>query len=120
LAFANAGHPPLIIIHADCSAEIVNTRGRLISDYIPANCEDIEVQLHDNDIIVLYTDGIIEERSGDELFGEERFIDILKSRCLAPAGELCNSVYNALIEFKGDAMLDDDFTILVMRFRKKR
>ena len=119
LVFANAGHPPLIIIRADCSAEMVNTMGRLISDHIPGNCEDVGVQLYDQDIVVLYTDGIIEERSGDELFGEERFIGILKSRCHDPVAELCNGVYNALVEFKGNAMLDDDFTVLAMRYRKK-
>ncbi len=116
LLFANAGHPPIIIIRADGTAETINTQGRLISDYIVTNCEDVELTLYDNDIVVLYTDGIIEERCGDELFGEERFIDILKSRCHSPVEELCNGVYNTLIEFKGNAMFDDDFTILVMRY----
>ncbi len=120
LVFANAGHPPLIIIRADCSTEIVNTRGRLISDYIPSNCEDVALTLQDNDIVVLYTDGIIEEHHGDELFGEERFISVLKSRCHGPVGELCDEVYQSLIEFKGNAMFEDDFTILAMRYRAKR
>ncbi len=117
LLYANAGHPPLVIIRSNGTAEFVNSKGRLISDFMPANCEDVEVTLHDEDIIVMYTDGIIEERSGDGLYGEERFIDILKSSCTKPVDELCNAVYNSLVEFKGNAMLNDDFTILAMRYR---
>jgi phosphoserine phosphatase RsbU/P len=120
LVYANAGHPPLIIIRSNGTTEFVNTRGRLISDYIPANCEDAEVALHDNDIVVLYTDGIIEERCGEEMFGEERFINVLKSHYNSSVDELCNAVYNSLIEFKGNAMLTDDFTILAMRYMVKR
>ncbi len=120
LVYANAGHPPLIIVRAGGTVELVTSKGRLISDYIPSNCVDVVVELHDNDIVILYTDGIIEGRHGDEFYGEERFIGILKSKCRTPVDELCNAVYNSLIEFKGNAMLDDDFTILAMRYMAKR
>lgn len=116
---ANAGHPPLIIIRANGTAEFVQSKGRLISGYIPSNCEDVGLTLHDNDLLVLYTDGIIEERNDREMFGERRFLDVLLSNRGGPVDMLCNAVYNSLVEFKGNAMLDDDFTILAMRYRAK-
>jgi phosphoserine phosphatase RsbU/P len=120
LICANAGHPPLIIIRSNGTTEFLNAKGRLISDYIPTNCEDIELDLHDNDIVVLYTDGIIEEHNNEEMYGENRFLNILKSNRKSPVDTLCNAVYNSLIEFKGNAMLDDDFTILAMRYVAQR
>ena len=116
LVCANAGHPPLIIMRSAGPIEFVNSKGRLISDYIPPNCEDTEIELHDNDIVVLYTDGIIEEHNNDEMFGEGRFLDILESNRNGPVDALCNAVYDSLVEFKGNAVLDDDFTILAMRY----
>ncbi len=120
LVYANAGHPPLIIVRSDGTIEQVKTKGRLMSDYIRPNCEDAEIPLHDNDIIVMYTDGIIEERAGDVFYGEERFFGVLQSSRRGTVEELCSTVYNSVIEFKGNTMFDDDFTILAMRFRSKR
>ena len=109
----------LIIIRADGTADTVKSKGRLISGYIPSNCEDVGLNLHDNDILILYTDGILEERNDCEMFGEKRFLEILVSNRSGPIDTLCNAVYNSLVEFKGNAMLDDDFTILAMRYRAK-
>lgn len=120
LVFANAGHPPLVIIRSDGTAEFLKSKGRLICDYIPALCEDVEVDLHNNDIVVLYTDGIIDESKNHEMYGEGRFVDILVANRSGPLEVLCNAVYDSLIEFKGDVMLDDDFTILAMRYVSRR
>ncbi|MBP7734347.1 MAG: SpoIIE family protein phosphatase [Spirochaetes bacterium] len=120
LVYANAGHPPLIIVRSGGIIELVKTKGRLMSDHIQPDCEDAAVPLHDNDVIVLYTDGIIEERAGDVFYGEERFFKVLRSSHRGTVEELCSAVYNSVIDFKGNNMFDDDFTILAMRYRSKR
>ncbi len=116
---ANAGHPPLIIVRSDGMIEIINSQGRLISDYFEPDCEEKEIDLHAGDILVLYTDGITEEYINGEFYGEERFVEVLKSNSGHSVDALCNAVYDALIEFKGDPTLNDDFTILAMRYMPK-
>jgi phosphoserine phosphatase RsbU/P len=115
--FANAGHPPLVLIRANGTAELIGAKGRMISDIGPPGCVDHELFLNDNDMIILYTDGIIEERLGNEFYGEDRFIGILKHNYMSSPELLCNAVVDSLIDFKGNPAMDDDLTILALRYK---
>lgn len=115
--FANAGHPPLIILRADGTAEPVGAKGKLISDIAPPDCEELEFFLNENDMVILYTDGIIEEKTENEFFGEDRFIDILKLNYRSSPEFLCGAVINSLIQFKGNTAMDDDLTIIAIQYK---
>jgi serine/threonine protein phosphatase PrpC len=75
-------------------------------------------QLQPGDLLLLYTDGVIEARSPDgEFFGVERLVDLV-ARALAagmPAPETMRRVVHALLEHQaGD--LDDDATLLLVEW----
>ena len=75
-------------------------------------------QLQPGDMLLLYTDGVIEARSPDgEFFGQDRLVDLV-ARALAaelPAPETMRRVVHALLEHQaGD--LDDDATLLLVEW----
>ena len=75
-------------------------------------------QLQPGDMLLLYTDGVIEARSPEgEFFGQERLVDLV-SRHLGsrlPSPEVMRRVVHALLDHQaGD--LDDDATLLLVEW----
>jgi serine/threonine protein phosphatase PrpC len=73
-------------------------------------------QLEPGDMLLLYTDGVVEARSpSGEFFGQERLVDLVTRNLAAglPAPETMRRVTQALLEHQsGD--LDDDATLLLV------
>jgi sigma-B regulation protein RsbU (phosphoserine phosphatase) len=68
------------------------------------------------DLIVLYTDGIIEATDeAGELFGVERLCDELERRRTAPVHEIRNEILGAVRDFQ--AAPRDDATLVVLRYQ---
>ena len=75
-------------------------------------------QLQPGDMLLLYTDGVIEARSpGGEFFGQDRLIDLVARNLAAglPAPETMRRVIHALLDHQA-ADLDDDATLLVVEW----
>jgi serine phosphatase RsbU (regulator of sigma subunit) len=75
-------------------------------------------QLQPGDMLLLYTDGVIEARSPDgEFFGQDRLVDLVARNLAAglPAPETMRRVVHALLDHQaGD--LDDDATLLLVEW----
>jgi Stage II sporulation protein E (SpoIIE) len=75
-------------------------------------------QLQPADMLLLYTDGVIEARSPDgEFFGQDRLVDLVTRNLAAglPAPETMRRVVHALLDHQaGD--LDDDATLLLIEW----
>lgn len=116
--FANAGHNPPLVRHADGGFEYLKSR----AGFILAGMEGIkyrlqELQLQPGDIIFLYTDGVTEAtNASNELYGEERLQKILNSRDFDSMEELCTAVRQDVDKFVGDAEQFDDITMLAFKY----
>src|SRR5262249_31391308 len=81
--------------------------------------EEERLALAAGDRIVLYTDGVTEAaREGNEMFGEQRLIDLVAA--LPPelaAREAVERILAGLREFLGEAEAGDDVTVMVLRVR---
>jgi PAS domain S-box-containing protein len=70
----------------------------------------------ENDLLVLYSDGITENRSNDnELFGIERFTALLEKHAELPTAEIVKKIETALRQFCDCANFADDVTCIVIR-----
>ena len=68
------------------------------------------------DLLVLYSDGILEAANGaDEQFGEKRVRAVVRSNFDQPAEEIRNRILTAVRDFTGDVQAADDQTLLVIR-----
>jgi len=112
LEYVNAGHPAPIVRRADGEPLFLETTGPLISSALAdvAPVQNI-VSLDADDLIVLYTDGLIEARGTEGFFGKERLVSLVTRDC-APGGELLEQILGALAEFSGSRPYQDDVTLV--------
>ncbi len=119
VTYANAGHNPPLVRHADGSFEYLKTR----AGFVLAGMEGIrykkwEIQLEKGDLIYLYTDGVTEAaNTKNELFGEERLQTVLNENSGASPEVLLKVITNSLQNFVGEAAQSDDITMLALQYK---
>lgn len=123
LYFSNAGHPPLLIKRAGNNEwEVLNfenpsQNANLILGVIENTCYDREsVILQSNDLIFLYTDGVIETRDkAGQLFGVNRLIDLLNKNSSGSVQAIKTCVLDSLLDFAGGHLDHDDVTMATLK-----
>ncbi len=120
LRFASAGHNEMILMHRDGSYDLLWGRGAPLG-VIPSEETSYatkEVSIEEGDLLVLYTDGIVEAVNPEnEEFGLDRFIGILRDIKDYPLSEVITRVYQNIQDFAEGMPQYDDFTLLAMRYR---
>lgn len=115
--YASAGHNPAVLVRANGETELIRDSGLILGILKVAAYEDRAVQLHDGDVLVLYSDGISEAtRAGeDEEFGEDRLCRVLGANAHLPAAQMIDVVLRARAHFTHHAPNFDDATLVVVR-----
>ncbi|MEH0158079.1 GAF domain-containing SpoIIE family protein phosphatase [Limibacter armeniacum] len=77
-----------------------------------------EWRYEEGDVMILYTDGIVEAQREDsrEQFGYDRLRDFLQQNNSLPVKEICDKLFEEIFDFLGERRLQDDFTLIVIRF----
>ena len=75
------------------------------------------IEYESGDVIILYTDGITETMNRNrDMFGEERFIELIENNADKPLGELKDIIKKTTDIFRGRYdMLEDDYTLMLIR-----
>ncbi|MCH7398499.1 serine/threonine-protein phosphatase [Belliella sp. DSM 107340] len=123
--YSRAGHCPTL--HYDSTSESCEylsidgmglgiLRNQLYEKYV----YEKELFLNKNDILVLFTDGIVEAKNeNSEEFGYERLKKVLCKFHHLSAEEIQQKIIDQVYEFIGLSTLpDDDYSILVIKFIK--
>ncbi|MFJ3221542.1 SpoIIE family protein phosphatase [Kitasatospora sp. NPDC086801] len=109
---ARAGHPPPALVHPDGRAELLDLPAGPPLGVGGMPFEATEVLLPQGSSLVLYTDGLVEDRTRDIGSG----LDILTASLAHPGRspqEVCEAVLDALLS----ARQTDDIAVLVARTR---
>ena len=120
--FANAGHNPPVLKHADGSFDYLKTR----TGFILAGMEGIryragEITLSPGDRLFLYTDGVTEATNTEnQLYGEDRLLTFLNANVSAEATELLPALKADIDEFVGEAPQFDDITMLMLDYKPQK
>lgn len=116
-AFVDCGHNPLIHLPSKTGRCRLVKGGNLPMGMIEKEeYRQAEFAVDENDLLVLYSDGITENRSpGDELFGIERFSALLEKHAALPTEAIVEKIEAALMEFCGCTNFEDDVTCIVIR-----
>lgn len=123
--FARAGHNPVIKLNArNGDIQELCPRGIGIGlvkgDSFDNNIEEKELTVREDDLLVLYTDGIVEALNEQhEFFGTQRLNDLLKEYRNWPAVKILQNISKDLHEFIGDSRQHDDMTMLIMKLQGK-
>ncbi len=118
LQFVNAGHnPPLIKRGKNGFSYFKSKAGFVLAGMDGIRYKIQEIQLEPGDVIFLYTDGITEATNADnQLFGEERLLELLNSREFDDMKTMCEIVRTDIDNFVGTNPQFDDITMLAVKF----
>jgi sigma-B regulation protein RsbU (phosphoserine phosphatase) len=120
LRYVNAGHPPPLLVRvgeaSKAHVERLDKGGPVVGLLPKATYEHGEAALNPGDILLLYSDGVIEaaDASGKE-FGEQRLLRILEANRHGAAAEIESLILEQVRSHVGDRPFDDDVTLLVVR-----
>ncbi|HEY6337674.1 MAG TPA: PP2C family protein-serine/threonine phosphatase [Candidatus Sulfotelmatobacter sp.] len=117
LRYVNAGHNPPVLLRHDGSVQWLEPGGAPVGMFPDSSYEESVVQLSSGDLVIAYTDGMIEAtNSAGEEWGVE---SLLKAAAdCGPkadnAEDLVRSIFNSLDDFSGGCQADDA-TLAVLR-----
>ena len=114
--YANCGHSPAILIRKDGKVEKLESDGPPLGLFDDARYQPGEIVLARGDLLLLYTDGVVETaRADDTEFGLERLATLACDSRHMSADAVVSEIVRAAREFSGLATFDDDFTLLAIR-----
>jgi len=119
LKYINAGHcPPLLMKAGHGNAVLRLTAGGPVLGLLPhAVYQQGSVRLDPGDVLMLYSDGIVEAtNTNDEEFGEMRVVEIARN-CFGHTAEgIRDAILTSVEAFTGRAVPEDDRTICVIAY----
>lgn len=114
LRHASAGHPAAWLWQ-DSEMRALRSTGPLLTLDPSATYYSRELPLAPNDLVLLYTDGLTEARSGGQLFGEERIAAIVRRDPGQETSVLCKQLLEAARDFASEPVTDDIAILAVRR-----
>ncbi|MHB8840909.1 MAG: SpoIIE family protein phosphatase [Candidatus Aquicultor sp.] len=116
LTYCNAGHPPAIIKRKNSSVDILDVYSPIIGAFAGLRYYNGEVTLDAGEILVLYTDGVIEARSDGKFFEEHRLIEFVKGIGAVSAKEVPQLLLEEVLRFTG-GRLSDDVVVFTLAYK---
>jgi sigma-B regulation protein RsbU (phosphoserine phosphatase) len=123
LTVARAGHCPVLLVR---NGKVDNIRpmgiglGLNYGSQFRASLEETEIDLRENDMIALYTDGITESKNLEmEDFGEKNFEQILLSNSDKSVDEISNEVIKEITLFSKQGTQHDDITLIILKWKSR-
>lgn len=119
VTYTNAAHHPLLIYrHKTKSTETIDTEGLPVGIDKDTKYGQKRTKLYTGDVIVLYTDGIIEAMNlRGEQYTSERFTKLIMEVAHLTSKEIVKAIKDDLAMFVGAAKQHDDQTLLVMKMK---
>lgn len=115
LTYCNAGHnPPLLFSKGEIRH--LDQGGTVVGLFEQWKFEQEVVPLEPNDLVLFYTDGIVEaENVQDEPFGEDRLIDLVRGNLFLTSDDLQNLIFDELSQWTTGTEQRDDMTVVVVK-----
>ncbi|MFH1197581.1 MAG: PP2C family protein-serine/threonine phosphatase [bacterium] len=116
--YANAGHPPPIFIKAKTKEiSYLQSTGPLLGPAPSSKYETDHINFNDGDVLVIYSDGVVESANAKfEFYEEKRLIKKLLSVHHKTPKEIALAILEDVIKFSTpNSMYQDDKTLVVIK-----
>ncbi|MFQ5708355.1 MAG: SpoIIE family protein phosphatase [bacterium] len=128
LNYASAGHNPMILYRGSTKKTYyLNPKGFPIGIQLPEKhlfrnyIQSDTIQLAEDDILMVYTDGITEAmNSNRELFGEERLLHVMRNYGHLPAVPFVEKLKESIHSFTEGCPQYDDITLVAIKEESSR
>jgi phosphoserine phosphatase RsbU/P len=119
LLYINAGHNPPLLLRADGTSRLLDQSGLPLGVFDNSRYSESVVEFLSGDILVLYTDGVVEASNArDEQFGLARLQQVVSAASDRRAYEIVQLITSAVSEHSFDMDgPDDDLTVLVIKIK---
>jgi sigma-B regulation protein RsbU (phosphoserine phosphatase) len=117
LTYSNGGHLPPILISKDGSVHPLTCSGTVVGLFEHLTYPETTIELHRDDLILAYSDGVTEPENDYGEFGEERLIQIVRENRHLPLARITELVTAAVDDWIGDNEQPDDITLVLARAR---
>lgn len=115
---ASAGHPPIVVAHADGTAEMIELYAPPLGVRLPVEIPQRSIDFAPGDLFVLHSDGIYETLSAEgETYGIDRLMQMVRENVGLDAEALRDAILADLDRFRGRAVPEDDVTLVVAKVR---
>jgi len=116
LTYSNAGHNYPFLLDREGGVEILEKGGTVLGAFDDFVYEEETIKLNSGDLLLLYTDGITEAMNEkDEMFEEERLLNLLKENRGISAQELSQKIVDSVLSFQGSTPQSDDLTLVLLK-----
>ncbi|MDQ3011657.1 MAG: SpoIIE family protein phosphatase [Acidobacteriota bacterium] len=122
LRYTNAGHnPPLLLrakINGEKKVECLDRGGTVLGLFYDVEYEDVELTLESGDVLVAFTDGLVEACNPEgEEFSEERVRQLLLRNAHLSAAEIEQQMLRAAKAWTHEAEQEDDLTLVIFKVK---
>ena len=122
MRFANAAHnPPLLWKSSDQKIIKLDAEGFVLGLQKEAEYQCSEIKLSENDLVLYYTDGVIDtSNSLGDRFDEKKLIKIFTRLCKQSftSQEILNKIFKKLDDFTGqNRHLEDDASMVIFQLK---
>jgi len=114
MTLAAGGHPLPWVVRADGTVTQVGTAGLIVGVFPQIDARDDVIDLAVGDAVVLYTDGVVEERDDEgRTFGQDSLKEVLQQAAGLSAAETVDRIVGAVNAFSGREPRDDMAVVAV-------
>ncbi len=114
LTMTNSGNPYPYWAKEDRFLEVTSVPMAVLPDQ---SYPSISIKFEKNDLLIMYTDGLVEARKNSDLYGEERVRAFVKKHSRLDLKKLLNRLVEEARNFSGDNLTDD---MLIIGLRKTK
>ncbi|NRA89827.1 MAG: SpoIIE family protein phosphatase [Simkaniaceae bacterium] len=116
LLYTNCGHFPALLLRSDGKLEKLTTKGMALGVIPFDTVETKEVQLETGDILMFYTDGVVEAHNeAQEMFGEETLTNSFQVKKDLSPKEIVDTMIEEVALFAEGTPQHDDLTIVILK-----
>jgi phosphoserine phosphatase RsbU/P len=113
--YTNAAHPPPLLYRPDEDRfDELTTTGGMVGAVQEMDYREEKVRIERGDILALFTDGVTEARTSDDMLESEGVQEVMRGMGGATARQVADAIYNRAVDFSSN-QLKDDLAIVVIK-----
>ncbi len=116
LLYSNAGHnSPMVYRAHDRSIDLLEATGQIMGPFPDGQYKVDNTHLNTGDVVVLYTDGVVEAVGGGVMYGENRLQEKIGEVAHLTAKEICQRLLDDVLQYSSASDDGDDKTIVLIK-----
>jgi sigma-B regulation protein RsbU (phosphoserine phosphatase) len=116
LLYSNAGHnSPMVYRAQDKRIDMLEATGQIMGPFPDGLYKVDNTHLSTGDVVVLYTDGVVEAVGGGVMYGESRLQKKIEELAHLTAREICQRLLDDVLQYSSASDDGDDKTVVVIK-----